>query len=192
AIMVVDYFSSCNSEQLEYWVNHFSGYLLYDCVHSWLLSDIVSQFNRHNIVIVSGFRKLFFRFYGAIVTGEITKSLPNLPRILRCASHQFPRSISLTFRFGFFSKFALHIINLKKLDFIAQSWASRGKSSRGRWSELTSPVHLEPLSAYQAKQSTPLNRHWHWPDLYGKLSPLDRQSAEALKSYFIVCKENHE
>jgi hypothetical protein len=188
-IMVVDYFSSCSADQLDFWINNFSGYILYDCVHSWLMADVSKKINRHNIVIVSGFRKLFFKFYGAIVTGEFANSLPALPFLIQHASSQFPRNLTLSIRFGILSKIFLRFVNLVMLDKIASSWRSQSsKSQRQIWFDLVSPMRLNLIDH---SNSQDLKCRWHWPDLYGKLTPMDLKSAESLKNNFIVSQYVH-
>lgn len=180
-LLVVDYFASLQDAAFSRTTDRFSGPFIFDAVHSWLQSELASSLPKH-VTIVSGFRKLFWKIVGAVVTGGVSQELSCLPGIVTEAAPSFPRNASLSPRFGFLSKPVLSILNLKMLDSISTSWPSDGR--RGRFSVLKSPVKL------QAKANTDkfLGNDCHWPDLYTDLPADLRSHAEEFKAKFLIVK----
>ena len=180
-LLLVDYFASLNWDESENIWNRFHGHILLDAVHSWLSQDL-SKVLPSNVTIVSGFRKLFWKIGGALVTGGITSSLPWMPSVLPSAAPGFPRNLSLSPRYGIFTKLILARNNLNKFDEISMKWPS--SIHRGPLDGLRSPVKLL-LNSAPAQ-----DKLWSWPDLYEQLSPKLKNHAEKLRyKYRVTSRE---
>jgi hypothetical protein len=175
ALLVVDYFASVGGAALLRSISEFKGQILLDAVHSWLLSD-VSRILPGQLTVVSGFRKLFWKAAGAIVTGELVSKLPIWPSLSLAAAPAFPQNLSLRPRFGFLSTSVLLLLNLGRYDEIARKWPI--DAARDGLLALRSPVGLAAV-----KDGA---EGWLWPDLWKQMPlPLQRH-AEQLKQYYRV------
>ena len=175
ALLVVDYFASVSGAALLRSISEFKGQILLDAVHSWLLSD-VSHILPGQVTVISGFRKLFWKAAGAVVTGQLVSKLPVWPSLTAAAAPGFPRNLSLRPRFGFLSTSALHLLNLARYDEIARKWPVH--AARDGLVALRSPVGLAAV-----KDGA---EGWLWPDLWKQMPlPLQRH-AEQLKQYYRV------
>ena len=175
ALLIVDYFASISESALIRTINGFKGQILLDAVHSWLLSDL-SQSLPGQITLISGFRKLFWKAAGAIVTGRLAKKLQKIPLLSIYAAPDFPRNMSLRPRFGFLSISVLSFLNLSRYDQIAGKWHISGE--RGCFSALRSPVKLMPT-----KNGV---EGWLWPDLWREVPKNLKEHAEYLKQFYRV------
>ena len=170
ALLIVDYFASVPEFALLRIFHEFKGQILLDAVHSWQLSDL-SGILPANITVISGFRKLFWKAAGAIVTSGLAVKLPAMPCISLAAAPKFPRNLSLRPRFGFLSTSALLLLNLGRYDEIASNWPVHAE--RGKLFALRSPVGLVPTTAEAGG--------WLWPDLWKKLPVKLLHHAERLR-----------
>jgi hypothetical protein len=170
ALLIVDYFASVPESALLRIFHEFKGQIILDAVHSWQLSDL-SHVLPANITVISGFRKLFWKAVGAIVTNGLAVKLPAMPCISLVAAPEFPRNLSLRPRFGFLSTSVLFLLNLDRYDEIASNWAVHAE--RGKLFALRSPVGLVP--------STTEAGGWLWPDLWRKLPAKLLDHAERLR-----------
>lgn len=170
ALLIVDYFASVPESALLRIFHEFKGQILLDAVHSWQLSDL-SRILPVNITVISGFRKLFWKAAGAIVTSGLAVKLPAMPCISLAAAPKFPRNLSLRPRFGFLSTSVLFLLNLGRYDEIASKWPVH--AARGKLFALRSPVGLVPTTAEAGG--------WLWPDLWKKLPVKLLHHAERLR-----------
>ena len=179
ALLLVDYFASIPGEALKLVVSHYRGPILLDAVHSWLLEDLSSKLS-DQVTIFSGFRKLFWKIAGAIVTGGFSAALPTFPTLIPEASPGFPRNLTLIPRYGCLSRTLLSLNNLRLYDELALKWPAG--EPREILAGLRSPVGL----VRSASQLPDGGGEWHWPDLYQDL-PMDlQQHALTLKQKFQV------
>ena len=181
ALLLVDYFASIPGDAFKLVVSHYHGPILLDAVHSWLIEDLSSKLP-DQVTIFSGFRKLFWKFAGAIVTGGFSAELPTLPTFIPEASPGFPRNLTLSPRDGCLSRTLLSLNNLRRYDELALKWPT--DEPRQILAGLRSPVGLVRSISELPEGSG----EWHWPDLHHQLPIELRQHALGLKQKFQVAR----
>lgn len=180
AIILVDYFASPDGEALESLARNFVGFVLFDCVHSWPAEDLRSSSWPERFVLIGGFRKLFWKCFGAFVMGHVSKDLPLVPCFIRDAAPGFPRNLSLSPRWGILSLVMTRILNYSFLDDVAKSWGTGPGRAKGLLAGLRCPVQISSRQSAERPLSD-------WPDLWKELPPSQLESAEFLKKNHLVC-----
>lgn len=178
ALLLVDYFASVKEEALKRTLQSYKGPIFFDAVHSWLLNPTLST-AFPELTLFSGFRKLFWKGAGCIVTGGIVKDLADAPALIADAAPHFPRNMTLAPRLGLLSRAFLSRNNLNLYDQIAQNWQT--SEGRGVFSALHCPVELVKNAVSRINHAA-----WHWPDLYQNLSSGEQENALKFKQIFSV------
>ena len=185
-VVLVDYFASVDGARLEAVAAGFLGWVVLDCVHSWPVSPLKIGDWPSRLLVVIGFRKLFWKACGALVFGSASKSLPSLPVLIPSAAPGFPRNLTLSPRWGILSGWLLRCIRLEALD----SCLTRFRRTREEvgslriLDSLRCPVEL----AYSLHPKSEVLAHW--PDLWKSLSKAERSSAEVLRQEHPVIKRD--
>jgi hypothetical protein len=180
SILLVDYFGSVEGQALSNALNSFNGPIILDAVHSWLLSDL-SKSLKDNVFVVSGFRKIFWKIAGALVTGAQTQNLPSYPGLIPNAAPGFPGNSSLAPRYGILTRPLLALQNLAEFDQIAESWGP-SNCDRGEFDSLRCPVMLEQISRLSGAEGV----RWEWPNLSQDLGKNEMINALNFKNKFRV------
>ncbi len=188
ALLVVDFFASTKGDDFESILRFFSGFIMLDAVHSWLIADLAASL-RDNVFVISGFRKLFWKATGALVTGGFVSLLPVWPALITKAAPNFPRNMSLAPRFGLFTKLLLRIFNLEKFDQLALTWQPQS-TDRGILEALRSPVQLIEGELLLSRVNQFRGRVWEWPHLYSLLQLKEKENALGFKYHYRVIFRN--
>jgi hypothetical protein len=181
--VLVDYFGCITDTVLQDVTHRTQVPIIIDAVHSWLAGDVAIP---DHVTVISGFRKVFFKGVGCLVTGKICNKLSLLPSFIPPSAPGFPRNLTLATRFGVLGYFVLSFLNFEFMNALCLQWPRRADRNTDLLSNLRCPAKLIDYTLTPRSRDLSRFECCQWPFLPDNLSEQLLLNAVHLKEKYWV------